>query len=136
MNQAVPAPPVNATACDHCIVVCGCKIYRWLVDRIGGSKANQKTLKTDYPVAPLSGRWISPNPGNVVTYNGRLYNVVTVPDADTEVVNVGGDKDQYKTKTKILKPLNLSDAEKSLVEFLLAMSGEEIKLPASRMPAM
>ena len=49
----------------------------------------------------------------------------------------GGDNDPYGTKTKILKPLKLTDAEKKdPVEFLLTMSGEEIKLPVPKIPAM
>lgn len=124
MNQAVSVPPVNTTACDLCIVALGCKVYRWVVGRIGGSKANRNALKPDYPVKPLSGKWIGPNQRNVVTV------------ADTEVVNVGGDNDPSRSKAKILKPPYLTDAENYLVEFLLEMSGEESKLPTPRMPAM
>lgn len=94
-KDSVPLPPPSAevltTACDYCIVACGYKVYRWPVGRDGGPKASQNALKTDYPVAPLSGKWISPNQHNVVSHNGRLHNVVILPDADTKVVNVGGD---------------------------------------------
>ncbi|MGK7345449.1 MAG: molybdopterin-dependent oxidoreductase [Candidatus Nitrospinota bacterium M3_3B_026] len=91
----VPLPPPDAevltTACDYCIVACGYKAYRWPVGKEGGPKASQNALKTDFPTGALSGNWISPNQHNVVMYKGRMYNVVIKPDADTEVVNVGGD---------------------------------------------
>ncbi len=93
-KDSVPLPPKNAevltTACDYCIVACGYKIYRWPVGREGGPKASQNALGVDYPVAPMSGKWISPNMHNVVSHNGRPHNVVVMPDGDATVVNIGG----------------------------------------------
>ena len=48
-------------------------------------------MNEDFPVSPLSGKWVSPNQHNVVTYNGRLHNVIILPDADSQAVNMSGD---------------------------------------------
>lgn len=50
--------------------------------------------------------------------------------------NEGGGKfDPWGTKTKILAPLNLTDGEKAdLVEFLLAFSGDDMKMPVPKLP--
>ncbi len=91
----VPLPPPDAevftTACDYCIVACGYKVYRWPANgRNGGSRARENAFGVDFPQGPL-GRWISPNQFNQVRANGRLYNIVIVPDHESKVVNVGGD---------------------------------------------
>ncbi len=91
----VPLPPKDAdvltTACDYCIVACGYKIYRWPIGKEGGLKASENALNRDYPIRPLQGNWISPNMYNVITYKGKKHHVAIVPDADTKVVNIGGD---------------------------------------------
>ena len=91
----VPLPPVNAkmvtTACDYCVVGCGYKVYTWPVGTEGGPKASENALGVDYPVAVLSGNWVSPNMHNVIQINGAPHNVVVMPDSETKVVNVGGD---------------------------------------------
>lgn len=95
VGNDVPLPPQDAeiftTACDYCIVACGYKVYRWPVGRRGGPKAGQNALGIDFPTAPLSGRWISPNQHNVVSVDGKPHHVVIIADHDTAVVNVGGD---------------------------------------------
>ena len=51
--------------------------------------------------------------------------------------NGGGDNDPWKTKTSILKPLNLTDEEKAdLKAFLDALTGEEILMPNPEIPSM
>jgi arsenite oxidase large subunit len=93
-KDKVPLPPPDAkvftTACDYCVVACGYKVYRWPVGEEGGLKAKENALGVDFPVSPLSGKWVSPNMHNVVSADGRLHNVVVIPDGDSKVVNVGG----------------------------------------------
>ena len=64
-------------------------------------------------------------------HNGTLFTL----DEVVEFYNKGGGVDRWGNKSKILKPLNLSKEEKeTLVEFLLTLSGEEIKLPVPQVP--
>jgi|SaaInl8_150m_RNA_FD_contig_111_142646_length_4934_multi_5_in_0_out_0_3 arsenite oxidase large subunit len=90
----IPLPPENAdvltTACDYCIVACGYKVYRWRVDKPSGT-ANKNALNTTFPTYPLSGKWISPNQHNIVMHNGEPNYVAVIADADSQVVNKGGD---------------------------------------------
>jgi arsenite oxidase large subunit len=121
-QDRVPLPPRDAevltTACDYCIVACGYKIYRWPVGKEGGLKAHQNALGIDYPVAPMSGKWISPSMHNIASVNGRPHNVVVIPDGDSKVVNVGGGHSirggalaqkvynpKTPTKDRLLRPL-------------------------------
>ncbi len=47
----------------------------------------------------------------------------------------GGGKNNFGTKTKILKPLNLSEEEKeALVAFLESLSGDEIVMTTPELP--
>lgn len=89
----VPIPPAHAevlpTACEYCIVGCGYKAYVWPLEEQGGSKANQNAFHVDFPVAPATGAWVSPNMHNIVRRNGKLHHVVIVPDGET-VVNRKG----------------------------------------------
>jgi len=39
----------------------------------------------------MSGHWITPQMYNIVTIDGELHHLIVKPDADTEVVNRGGD---------------------------------------------
>lgn len=91
----VPLPPKDAeiftTACDYCITGCGYKVYRWPVGKDGSAKAENNIFEMDYPVATLSGGWISPTQHNIVSVNGKPHNIAIIGDRDTEVVNVGGD---------------------------------------------
>ncbi len=87
-----PDAQVHTTACAYCVVGCGYKAYTWPVDGpSGGPAAGDNAFGVDFPVAPLSGRWISPEMYNQVTLDGVPHHIVVVPDADTRVVNVGGD---------------------------------------------
>lgn len=87
-------PPKDAevltTACDYCIVACGYKVYRWPVGKMGGPKASQNAFGKDFPVGPLQ-EWVAPTQHNVVTYKGKKYNVVVLPDKQTTAVNLNGD---------------------------------------------
>lgn len=66
-------------------------------------------------------------------HNGFFFTLEEIVD----FYNEGGGEDALGTKTKILKPLNLTDEEKTdLVAFLESISGEEIKLPPPKVPAM
>lgn len=93
-QNKVPLPPPDAevftTCCDYCVVACGYKVYRWPVGTEGGPKASENALGADYPVAPSSGKWVSPNMHNVVLVDGKQHHVIVIPDADAKVVNVGG----------------------------------------------
>ncbi|MBI2379587.1 MAG: arsenate reductase (azurin) large subunit [Gammaproteobacteria bacterium] len=94
-NDHVPLPPKDAevftTACEYCVVACGYKVYRWPVGKEGGPTAGENALKADYPVAMMSGKWISPNQHNVVSVNGKPHHIAVIPDSEIQVVNVGGD---------------------------------------------
>ncbi len=98
MTQAspasVPLPPPDATrriiCCEYCPVACGYQVYSWPVDRAGGPAAADNAFGVDFPVAPLSGRWISQNMHTVTNVDGKLSHVVIIPDADIGAVNVGG----------------------------------------------
>ena len=91
---SVPLPPpdaeVNIICCEYCPVACGYKAYTWPVGRDGGPAANENALGTDFPTPLLSGRWPSENMHNVITRNGRPHNVIVIPDADIQAVNIGG----------------------------------------------
>lgn len=64
-------------------------------------------------------------------HNGTLFTLEEVID----FYNDGGGEDRWGNKSKKLKPLNLTKDEKeALKEFLLSMSGEEIKLPVPKVP--
>ncbi|MBI4641965.1 MAG: molybdopterin-dependent oxidoreductase, partial [Candidatus Tectomicrobia bacterium] len=87
-------PPPNAevftTACDYCVVACGYKVFRWPANEpSGGPKAKENAFGVDFPTGPF-GWWVGPNQFNQVRANGRLYNVVIVPDHDSKVVNLNG----------------------------------------------
>ncbi len=90
----VPLPPTNAkvvtTACEYCPVACGYKAYIWPVGEDGSPSANENALGIGFPAPVLSGRWPSPNMHTTVTIDGRLQNVLVMPDPDADVVNVGG----------------------------------------------
>jgi len=94
-NSRSPLPPVGAdiltTVCDYCIVGCGYKVYRWPVGSEGGGAAAENAMGVDYPRNPGTGFWVSPNQHNVVAHNGSPHNVVIIPDADAEAVNLFGD---------------------------------------------
>ena len=87
-------PPTSArlqtTACAYCIVGCGYKVYTWPVGEMGGPSAEDNAFGVDFPVAPLSGYWVSPQMHNVVEIDGRPHHVVVLPDPESEVVNIGG----------------------------------------------
>jgi arsenite oxidase large subunit len=94
-KQSVPLPPndakITTTACEYCPVACGYKVYSWPVEGPnGGPTADANALKADFPVGVLSGRWPSPSMHSVVTVDGRLSNVLVMPDPDATVVNIGG----------------------------------------------
>lgn len=89
-------PPVGAklrtTACAYCVVGCGYKSYSWPVGTpSGGAAATENALGVSFPVGPLSGHWISPQMYNVSVVDGVPHHIVVVPDANSKVVNVGGD---------------------------------------------
>ncbi len=83
---------VQTTACAYCIVGCGYKAYSWPVgEASGGLDASENALGVQFPVEPMSGNWISPQMYNIVTREGQPHHLVVVPDAQSEVVNRGGD---------------------------------------------
>ncbi|MFZ5818020.1 MAG: arsenate reductase (azurin) large subunit [Bacillota bacterium] len=91
----VPLPPPDAkiytTACDHCAVGCGYKVYVWPEGKEGGPRKGSNAFGIDYPVPTgMGGLWISPNQHNVVPVDGKMHNVLVLPDHETEVVNPGG----------------------------------------------
>ncbi len=93
-STEVPLPPkgcdVFTTACDYCIVACGYKVYRWRVDEKMGTQ-NDNALESKFPVPMMSGNWISSNQHNIVMHNKEPHYVAVIADAQTTVVNKGGD---------------------------------------------
>lgn len=93
-KDRVPLPPPDAkvytTACDYCPVACGYKVYVWPVTREGGPRATENALGIDYPVGPMSGKWISPNMHNIIMLRNRPHHVVVLPDPDAKAVNIDG----------------------------------------------
>ncbi len=91
---SVPLPPPDAkvvtTACDYCIVGCGYKAYVWPEGQQGGAPANENAYGVDFPVEQLSGQWVTPNQHNYCVVDGKKHHVVVVPDAESQVVNRGG----------------------------------------------
>ena len=88
-------PPPNArvqtTACAHCIVGCGYKVYDWPVAQQTGLEAPEfNALDAQFPVGAF-GPWISPQMVNKVTVDGEPHYIVVMPDPDATVVNPGGD---------------------------------------------
>ena len=64
-------------------------------------------------------------------HNGSFFDLEELVD----FYNDGGGKNEFNTKTKLLKPLKLSDEEKEdLVAFLESLSGEEIKMAPPKIP--
>jgi len=71
-------------------------------------------------------------------HNGSFFDFDEVVD----FYNDGGGSNEFtdgtmsKNKSKLLKPLNLSDEEKeALVAFLESLSGEEIKMATPKLPS-
>ncbi|MFQ5557502.1 MAG: hypothetical protein ACE5GB_08365 [Acidimicrobiales bacterium] len=93
-SARVPIPPNDATVhsicCEYCPIACGYKVYTWPAGTEGGPAAADNVLGTDYPSGPLSGRWPSQNMHAVVQVDGVANNCIIIPDADADVVNVGG----------------------------------------------
>ena len=64
-------------------------------------------------------------------HNGTMFTLEEVID----FYDKGGGEDRWGNKTKIMKPLNLTKDEKDAVkEFLLTLSGEEIRMPVPKVP--
>ncbi len=116
-----PLPPKNAevitTACDYCIVACGYKAYRWPLGTEGGPKAADNAFGVDFPSHVLQA-WVAPTQHNVVMHNGKLHNIIVIPDKDAEVINMNGDSSirggllaqklynpESDTKDRLVKPL-------------------------------
>jgi hypothetical protein len=91
---SVPLPPVDAEVsvicCEYCPVACGYKVCKWPEGTEGGRTASENALGVDFPTGTLSGRWPSQNMHTVIEQDGQATNVIIIPDADSEVVNVGG----------------------------------------------
>ena len=66
------------------------------------------------------------------THNGSFFDLTEV----VEFYNEGGGENEFAAnKTKLLKPLNLSDEEiEDIVAFLESLSGPEIKMQTPRLP--
>ena len=87
-------PPVHAdvktTACAHCSIGCGYKVYTWPASGpSGGADPETNALGVRYPQAGNAG-WITPQMHNVIDIEGAPHHVVIKPDAEATVVNVGG----------------------------------------------
>lgn len=91
--DSVPLPPpsaeVRTMSCQYCIVGCGYKSYVWPTSEPEGTAdAAGNALGADFPVAPLSGNWISPNFHNIIRKkDGRDYHVTIIPDRECVVNN-------------------------------------------------
>ncbi len=89
----VPIPPADAevhpTACEYCIVGCGYKAYTWPVSEEGGPKAEDNAFGKTYPIKSAEGNWASPNMHSVVRKDGKLHNLLVIPDGETAVNRKG-----------------------------------------------
>ena len=65
-------------------------------------------------------------------HNGAFFELEEV----VEFYNEGGGKNEFgRNKTKLIKPLNLTDEEQEdLVAFLESLSGPEIKMKTPKLP--
>ncbi|MBI5438354.1 MAG: cytochrome-c peroxidase [Nitrosomonadales bacterium] len=116
--------------------------YRYQLYAKGSHEEDYRTLKSDpgiyfkqkrekdkgkFRTAPLRYlKYTAP-----YMHNGTLFTLQEV----VEFYNKGGGVDRWGNKSKLLKPLNLTkDEQAALVEFLLTMSGEEVKLPTPTLP--
>ena len=81
---------MSVICCEYCPVACGYKVYKWPEGTEGGRGASENALGVDFPTGTLSGRWPSQNMHTVIEEDGQATNVIIIPDADSEVVNVGG----------------------------------------------
>ena len=92
-DEVVLPPPdatVQTTACAHCSIGCGYKVYTWPAHGpSGGIEPEANALGVRYPQAGTRG-WISPEMHNVIDIEGAPHHVVIKPDSDATVVNVGG----------------------------------------------
>ena len=92
-KDRVALPPTGATksnmVCHFCIVGCGYHVYKWPENSEGGRAPGENALGLDFrkQVAPLAVT-MTPAMTNVVSSNGKKYNVMIVPD-NTCVVNKG-----------------------------------------------
>lgn len=119
---SVPVPPKGAeeftTCCDYCIVGCGYRVYRWPVGKDGGFKAGENAFGVDFPRPTLGGYVISSNKHNIVSVNGKKYNVLVIADPKATVVNRKGNHSirggaiaqkcynpERLTKDRLLKPM-------------------------------
>ncbi|MFH2203293.1 MAG: arsenate reductase (azurin) large subunit [Elusimicrobiota bacterium] len=92
--ERVPLPPpdarVRTTVCDYCVVGCGYRTYVWPEGREGGPRAKDNAFGVDFPVAPLSGYWVTPNQHTIVLVGGEPHHAIVIPDPKAKVVNRGG----------------------------------------------
>lgn len=91
-------------------------------------KQKRKEDKGKFRISPLRyTKYTAP-----YMHNGTLLSLEEVIDH----YDKGGGVDRWGNKTKILKPLKLTKDEKAeLKEFLLTLSGEEIRLPVPKIPS-
>ncbi len=92
--SSVPLPPPDAKesiiCCEYCPVACGYKVYSWPLGESGGPAAADNALGIDFPVPLLSGKWPTQNMHSVTLVDGKMQNVIVIPDGDIGAVNVGG----------------------------------------------
>ncbi|MBT4486402.1 MAG: cytochrome-c peroxidase [Rhodospirillaceae bacterium] len=110
------------------------KLYRTIKDDAGlYYRTKEKSDMGKFRTPPL--RYIAYTAPYM--HNGSFFDF----DEIVEFYNEGGGSNDFtdgkfaKNKTKLLKPLNLSDKEKvALVAFLEALSGKEIKMSTPKLP--
>ncbi|MHA1165289.1 MAG: cytochrome-c peroxidase [Alphaproteobacteria bacterium] len=110
------------------------ELYRKIKDDAGlYYRTKQKADMGKFRTAPLRyTAYTAP-----FMHNGSFFDF----DEIVDFYNEGGGSNEFtdgtlaKSKTKLLKPLKLSDKEKEdLVAFLESLSGEEIKIPTPKLP--
>jgi cytochrome c peroxidase len=110
------------------------ELYRKIKDDAGlYYRTKQKSDMGKFRTAPL--RYIAYTAPYM--HNGSFFDF----DEIVDFYNEGGGSNEFtdgtlaKSKTKLLKPLKLSDKEKEdLVAFLESLSGEEIRIPTPKLP--
>ena len=105
------------------------ELYRTIKDDAGlYYRTKQHADKGKFRTAPL--RYLAYTAPYM--HNGAFFELSEV----VEFYNEGGDQNEFSAnKTKLLKPLNLSDEEQEdLVAFLDSLSGDEIKITSPKLP--
>lgn len=125
-------PPLTArvqtTACAHCIVGCGYKVYTWPVtEAMGARHADSNALGVE--LGSPAGPWIGPEMVNRVLIHGEEHWVAVIPDWEAEAVNLGGDHTLGGSLAKRLFNPNAKVQEDRFQTPMLRLDGRLVPIP-------